>query len=220
MDDPYSILEVGPEASADEIRANYRRLAMKWHPDRNAGSREAEERFKLISEAYSILSDPDQRQAYEERKSEQAEPNHGFQGFDGFAGFGAFAGFAAFTREKAASMFMEEMYVLATELTMQNVGWRDIAQELAKRGCPESTAAEIARAMEQRRKAMVRGNARPYFLRSAISGALGLALVSMSGFGLFGLFGIIGLFMFLSGTYNLVRAIYFMTTGNAPRSLV
>jgi curved DNA-binding protein CbpA len=210
MVDPYALLELDPNATGDEIRANYRKLAMRWHPDRNSGSREAEERFKRISEAYSLLSDPASRRAYDESL---ASPREEAQGF-GFAGF---RGFSGFSRERAASMFMDEMYILATELTMQNVGWRDIARELARRGCPEATAAEIARALEERRKAMIRGNARPYFLRSALSGAFGLALVSLSGFGLFGIFGLIGLFMFLSGAYNLVRALYFITTGNAPR---
>jgi curved DNA-binding protein CbpA len=214
MEDLYALLELSPEASADEIKANYRRLAMKWHPDRNGGSASAEERFKRISEAYSLLSDEASRRAYDERRSS------GWSGREEGGSAWGFAGFGAFSAEQAAAMFMNEMYSLAIELTMQNVGWRDIAREMVRRGCPETTAAEIARKIETRRKAMIRGNARPYFLRSGVSGFIGLVLFALFGGAGFGIIGLIGLLMFLSGAYNLVRAIYFMTTGNAPRSIV
>jgi len=151
-----------------------------------SGSAEAEEKFKSISQAYSTLSDEASRRAYDER-------------LDSDAGRGDERSFArGFSPEEAAYIFMQEMYALATELTMQNVGWRD-----------------IARRIEERRKAMVRGTARPYFPRSGLSGFFGLCLVSF-----FGGFGFLGLLMFLSGAYNLVRAIYFMTTGNAPRTFI
>ncbi len=60
-DDPYQVLGVGREASSEEIKAAYRRLALANHPDRNPGDAEAEERFKRISEAYATLRDPDKR---------------------------------------------------------------------------------------------------------------------------------------------------------------
>ena len=63
--DYYAILGLGPEASEEEIRRTYRRLALEWHPDRNPGNPRAEERFKEISEAYAVLMDPAKRQAYE-----------------------------------------------------------------------------------------------------------------------------------------------------------
>jgi curved DNA-binding protein CbpA len=208
MDDYYEVLELDRSASAEEIKAAYRRLAMTWHPDRNAGSAEAEEKFKAISQAYSVLSDEASRRAYDERLASGLDRDYE----RGFA--------RGFTPEEAAYMFMQEMYALATELTMQNVGWRDIARELMRRGCPEAAAQEIARRIEERRKAMVRGTARPYFLRSGLSGFFGLCLVSLFGGVGFGILGFLGLLMFLSGAYNLVRAIYFMTTGNAPRTFI
>jgi DnaJ-class molecular chaperone len=208
MDDYYEVLELGRSASAEEIKTAYRRLAMAWHPDRNGGSAEAEEKFKAISQAYSVLSDESSRRAYDERLA--SGEGRGYEG--GFA--------RGFTPEQAAYMFMQEMYALASELTMQNVGWRDIAEELIRRGCPEGAAREIARQIEQRRKAMIRATARPYFLRSGLSGFFGLCLMALFGEAGLGILGFFGLLMFLSGAYNLVRAFYFLATGNAPRTFL
>src|SRR5262245_27829036 len=63
--DYYRILGVHLEATEDEIRRAYRRLALQWHPDRNAGSAEASERFKEISEAYGVLMDRTRRAEYD-----------------------------------------------------------------------------------------------------------------------------------------------------------
>jgi molecular chaperone DnaJ len=65
MADFYSVLEVERSASDDDIKKAYRKLAMKYHPDRNNGSKEAEERFKSITEAYDVLRDPQKRAAYD-----------------------------------------------------------------------------------------------------------------------------------------------------------
>jgi molecular chaperone DnaJ len=63
--DYYKVLGVGKNASEEEIKKAYRRLARKYHPDRNQGDKQAEERFKEISQAHDILSDPDKRKAYD-----------------------------------------------------------------------------------------------------------------------------------------------------------
>ena len=57
IDDPYKVLGVGPDASDEEIKKAYRRLAKKYHPDSNGGDKEAEERFKDISQAYHLIMD-------------------------------------------------------------------------------------------------------------------------------------------------------------------
>ena len=64
--DPYAVLGVSRNATDDEVKDAYRDLARKHHPDRNPGDQAAEERFKEVSEAYSVLSDPDKR-AYFDR---------------------------------------------------------------------------------------------------------------------------------------------------------
>ncbi len=64
--DYYQILGVERTASVEEIKAAYRKLAMKYHPDRNPGDKKAEERFKQISEAYAVLSDPRKRSQFDQ----------------------------------------------------------------------------------------------------------------------------------------------------------
>jgi molecular chaperone DnaJ len=65
MADYYSVLGVAATASDDEIKKAYRKLAMRYHPDRNGGTKESEERFKEITEAYDVLRDPSKRAAYD-----------------------------------------------------------------------------------------------------------------------------------------------------------
>lgn len=82
--DYYEVLGVDRTASADEIKKAYRKLAVKYHPDKNPGDKEAEAKFKEVAEAYSVLSDSQKRQNYD-RFGHQM-PGGGFGGFD-FGGF-------------------------------------------------------------------------------------------------------------------------------------
>lgn len=89
--DFYDILGVANDASAEDIKKAYRKLAQKHHPDSNPGDHEAEEKFKEVSEAYATLSKPDQRKEYDQVRRVAAQG--GFGGFGGQpGGFGGFGG--------------------------------------------------------------------------------------------------------------------------------
>ena len=96
--DYYEILGVGRGASGDEIKKAYRKLAVKYHPDKNPGDKAAEESCKEATEAYEVLKDDQKRQIYE---------NYGHDGLRG-AGAGGFDGFAGFDIGDALRAFMRD----------------------------------------------------------------------------------------------------------------
>lgn len=96
--DYYEVLGVSKSASDDEIKKAYRKLAMKYHPDRNPDNPEAEEKFKEASEAYEVLSDSEKRSMYDRMG------HNAFEGGFGGAG-GGFGGFGGFSAEDIFSQF-------------------------------------------------------------------------------------------------------------------
>src|SRR5580704_4476237 len=88
--DYYKILGVGKNASDEEIKKAYRKLARQYHPDANQGDKKAEERFKEISQAHDVLSDPDKRKAYD----------RGTGPFGNFTGGGGGVGGGGATRQR------------------------------------------------------------------------------------------------------------------------
>jgi len=115
--DYYADLGVSRNASADEIGSAFRKLAARYHPDRNPGDRKAEENFKRIAEAYNVLRDPKSRAAYDRGGSEQVEIDTGFRGFDStediFSHFGDVFGdlFGARFRSRAYRRWPDEFDV-------------------------------------------------------------------------------------------------------------
>ena len=97
MSDFYATLEVERSASDDDIKQSYRRLAMQYHPDKNAGSKESEEKFKELSEAYDVLRDPQKRAAYD---------RYGEEGLRGGGGGGG--GFHHVDMSEALNIFMRD----------------------------------------------------------------------------------------------------------------
>lgn len=87
--DYYEVLEVSRSASVDEIKKAYRKLAIKYHPDRNPGDAEAEAKFKEAAEAYDVLHDPQKRQQYDQFGFDA--PGGGFGGGNPFGGAGGFS---------------------------------------------------------------------------------------------------------------------------------
>lgn len=81
--DYYEVLGLSREADEKQIKTNYRKLALKFHPDRNPGDKEAEEKFKEAAEAYEVLRDPQKRGIYDRYGHEGLEGS-GFSGFGGF----------------------------------------------------------------------------------------------------------------------------------------
>ena len=96
MADYYETLSVGRTATDDEIKGAYRKLAMRWHPDRNNGSQESEEKFKELTEAYDVLRDPNKRAAYDR------------YGEAGLRAGGAPGGFHHFDLSEALNVFMRD----------------------------------------------------------------------------------------------------------------
>ncbi|MCX7951121.1 MAG: molecular chaperone DnaJ [Clostridiales bacterium] len=91
--DYYKILGIEKNATDDEIKSAFRKLALKYHPDRNPGNKEAEEKFKEINEAYQVLSDPQKKAQYDQFGTTDFNGQGGFGGYD-FSNFGGFGGFS------------------------------------------------------------------------------------------------------------------------------
>jgi len=156
--DYYEILGVDREADDGRIKKNYRKLAMKYHPDKNPGNREAEDKFKEAAEAYEVLRDPQKRNIYDQYGHQGLEGS-GFSGFGGFedifSSFGDifedFFGFGGGGRsrsrgQKGADLrydlqlsFMKAAFGAETEITVDKM---EVCSQCKGNGCKPGTQPE------------------------------------------------------------------------------
>ena len=140
--DYYEILGVQKNAGADEIKKAYRKLALKYHPDRNPGDKAAEEKFKEAAEAYAVLSDPEKRAQYDQFGHSLG--GGGFQGFQGFEesfrGFGDIFGdlfedfFGSTTRGGRSGARRGSDLEVTVEVTLEEVlKGKEISLEIPRR---------------------------------------------------------------------------------------
>ncbi len=159
--DYYETLNVNRNATDDELKAAYRQLALKYHPDRNPDDKTAEEKFKEAAEAYEVLRDPQKRSLYDQYGHAGLE-NTGFHGFGGFedifSSFGDifedFFGFSTRRHSRSRAMagadfrydlnldFMEAVSGTETEIEIEK---REICADCGGNGCETGTEPETCR---------------------------------------------------------------------------
>ena len=146
--DYYEVLGVSRDAGPEEIKKAYRKMAMKYHPDRNPGDTEAEEMFKQVAEAYEVLSDEDKKARYDRYGFAGVDPNYnagqdpyGGGGFGGFGGFGDFGDIFSSIFETAAGGGYRHSNANAPQRG-ENVGARlELTFEEAAFGCDKEVTA-------------------------------------------------------------------------------
>ncbi len=139
--DYYEVLGVDKSASADDIKKAYRKKAIQYHPDKNPGDKEAEEKFKEAAEAYEVLSNPDKRARYDQFGHEGMSGAGGFDGgfgggqgmsmddifsmfgdiFGGHGGFGGFSGFGGGGSSQAQRKFRGSDLRVKVKLSLKDI---------------------------------------------------------------------------------------------------
>jgi molecular chaperone DnaJ len=150
--DYYEILGVDRDADDNPIKAQYRKLALKYHPDRNPGDKEAEEQFKEAAEAYEVLRDPEKRKIYDQYGHDglQGTGFAGFRGFDDifssfsdiFDEFFGFGGQGSDLRYDLAISFMEAAFGVEKEIDIEKL---ETCSGCQGRACEPGTSPENCR---------------------------------------------------------------------------
>jgi DnaJ-class molecular chaperone len=133
--DYYADLGVSKNATLDEINQAFRKLAARYHPDRNPGDKSAEQKFTRMAEAYNVLKDPRSREAYDRGGEEQVESTPGFQHFnsseDAFSALGDVFGdlFGSRFRARAYGRWPEE-YETEIDVVPEPAGSLDLRRDV------------------------------------------------------------------------------------------
>lgn len=198
MESYYEVLGVNNNATPEQIKSAYRNLAFKYHPDKNPNNKNSENKFKIINEAYSILSDEEKRKSYDLNIGKENATKHNY------------------SNEDALYQFMNTMYTYATEMTMNNIRSKDIAEFLISKGCPNLIAQSIAINIENQRKSMIRKEAGELFVKSILSVIGGLIFTTIS-YNLGGSRYIVFYGLIIYGIWNGSKALYYIFTGKVPK---
>ena len=99
IQDPYKVLGVSPDASDEEIKQAYRRLAKQYHPDRNPGDAEAAKKMQEINAAYEQIKNP-----------EKAQPNSGYGGYGGYGSYGGYNSYGGQTAQNQGDNYQQAAY--------------------------------------------------------------------------------------------------------------
>jgi len=108
--DYYEILSVSRSSTEAEVKSAYRKLALKYHPDKNPGDKSAEEKFKEATEAYEILKNPEKRQSYDQFGHAGVGQGAGFGNYGGFSGFDVNDALRAFMRDFGGGSIFDELF--------------------------------------------------------------------------------------------------------------
>ncbi len=112
--DYYEILGISRSAAESDIKSAYRKLALKFHPDKNPGDKSAEETFKEATEAYEVLKNPEKRQAYDQFGHAGVGPGAGFGNYGGYGGFDVSDALRAFMRDFGGGSVFDELFGMGT----------------------------------------------------------------------------------------------------------
>jgi molecular chaperone DnaJ len=155
MADYYQLLGLSKGASTDEIKKAYRKLALKYHPDRNQGSKEHDDRFKQVTEAYEVLSDSEKRTVYDQYGEQGL--NRGARGGGGFGGFDFSDALEVFMRDFGGSGGLGDLF----GGRQQRGGSRSAPQGQAIKLRVRVSLSEVATGVEKTLKVAVLDNCEP-----------------------------------------------------------